>query len=555
MAHGSQIEIKSAFRLQIAILTLIIGLICIFGQKLSAQEKSAGNKPNSSKPNSSKQNSSKQNSAKVPAEKNLWNSEALPASAVWRYGATDRNPKAIGIYALSFSSDGNLLAARDQRQNIRLLNIEEQKLQAILPTVNVLDLTFSPDDKCVVSGGRKGAQVWSAEDGSFVREINQPSFKVARTFDPPQLIFVGKGVVQRYPWPLPSNPTTRKSGLAGSTILPSGVSADGRVVVFQNGRNLEILDSENGESFEPPKVLPRKAIVSPNHHLMADLKFGNNTIKVFDLRDAKKYYWSFTDRLRIVTATFSSDSRFLYTSHYDNSIVIWDLVTMTQIDRFKGHAARIYALATPPQLFCLASGASGSTDRSVIYWNFRDRIFPEPAEEVDFLIDRVWTQLGSDDSKVSLAATNRLYRALQRDDSLRGKLARRLGINSDEEDAVAERWLEDLDDPKYQVREKATAKLKAMVDQIRPVLERKLQDCSQEAKWRIRKVLAVDHLRPGVTTEAGRREHRVVLALEMLGNDNAIDTLRQFLGSESRHTLVSESRAAIVRLEIAGQNR
>jgi WD40 repeat protein len=543
VAYSFQFENKSAVKKQIAILTLMLGLIFVSGQKLSAQEKTARNKAEQAKADA----------AKTPAEANLWITENLPDSAVWRYGATDRNPKAIGIYALCFSSDGNLLAARDKRQNIRLLNIAEQKLQAIMPTENVLDLTFSPDDKCVVSGGRQQAEVWNVEDGSFVREISQPSFRVARTLDPPQLILVGKGIVQRYPWPLPSKPSRKQSGLVGNTILPSGLSADGRVIGFHNGRKLELLDSKTGELIEPPSVVPRKAVVSPNHQLMADLKFGNNTIKVFDLRDAKKYYWSFTHGHRIVTATFSNDSRFLFTSHYDNSIVIWDLVTMKQIDRLKGHAARVHTLAAPPQLFCLASGSSGSSDRSIIYWDFRDRLFPEVEGQADFLLDRVWTQLGSEDSKVSLAATNQLYRALQRDESLLEDVARRLGINSDEQDAVAERWIKDLDDRKYQVREKATAMLKQRVDQIRPVLERELQDCSQEAKWRIRKVLAVDRLQPGVTTESGRREHRVVLAIEMLGNENAMETLGQFLGSESRQTLISESKAAIDRLGISAQ--
>ncbi len=515
--------------MQFAILILILGLLSSIGQNSLGQEEKTP--------------------VKTPAAKGLWSTENLPRSAVWRYGATDRNPEAIGVYALCFSSDGNLLAARDRRQNIRLLNIKQEILQTIIPTQNVLDLTFSPDDKFVVSGNRRATQLWNVEDGTMAREVKQPGFKLARSLDPPQLVVIGKGTVHQYRWPLPSKPTVKKSTLVGRIILPAGVSDDGRITVFQNGGSVEVLDNEKNERIDPsPNVVPKRALVSPNLNLLAELNYGDATLKLFDLRNAKKYSYALSDKRRVVTAAFSKDSRFLFSSNYDNSIVVWDLVTMKAIDRIEGHTARIYALATPPQLFCLASGASGSSDRSVIFWDLRDRLFPAIEDDGDFLFDRVWNQLGSDDPKVSLAATNQLYRALQRDELLMDVLADRIGLNSNEGEALANQWIEDLDARKYLVRERATAMLKAMVDKIRPLLERKLEDGSQEAKWRIQNVLRVEQLRPGILTAAGRREHRVVLALELLGNSAALEMLERLSQSVTYRNMVEDAKAALGRL-------
>ena len=483
-------------------------------------------------------------------EGELWNTAELPASAVWRYGATDRNPKAIGAYALAFSSDGKKLAVRDRRQHIRVLNIEEQKLQALIASQSVYALTFSPDDKYIVSGNRNTTQLWNASDGELIRELKQPSWKLAKSHNPPRLILMGKGTAYDYPWPLPSKPKTTRTKLEGRTVLPAGTSEDGSIAVFHNGGKMEILSTVDGAQIVPPnKIVAKKVIISPNDNLMAQINYGDKILKVFDLRDAKKYGYRLADDRRIVTAAFSSDSRFLYSSNYDHSIVIWDLVTMKAIDRIEGHAGTIYALASSPQLFCLASGASGASDRSVIFWNFRDHLFPEIDGEQEFLFDRVWTRMGSDDPKESLAATNLLYRQLQRDESVMDLLTKRLGLYAEQEKESAKQWIEDLDDRKFQVRENATRMLKAIVSQIRPMLERELKDGSQEAKWRIQKILKIDQLKPSISTPAGRREHRVILALELLGDANAIRTLELVSQKTSNQNLVNSATLALQRLK------
>ena len=463
---------------------------------------------------------------KANLKESLWKTEDLPRDAVFRYGSTSRNPNAIGIYELRFSQDGQLLAARDQRQSIRVLDLEKRELVSVLQTQSSLDFLISPDKQYVISSDRKQTQFWSIADREVVRELKKAGRKLAMSADPLELVIVGKGTVSRYSWPLPSKPKEVLTKLNGRTILPAGVSQDGGIAIFHNGGMVELLNTVTGERIEPSlKLVPKRAIVSPNSHLLAEVNYGDSRLKVFDLRNAARYQYILKDKRPVVKAAFSNDSRFLYTSNYDNSIVIWDLVTMKQVDRVTGHRGRINALAADPgNLLCLASGSTGA-DKSIIYWNFRDRLFPPIDEPQDGDFDLIWEQLGSVDVKVSLAATNRLFRGLKNESGFWELLADRMGLAQRQDDGLAEQYLTDLDDREYEVREKATAMLKSMVERIRPLLEQKLVEGSQEARWRINKILQVSEPRPSISTAAGRRKHRIVLALDLLGNKRAVAVL------------------------------
>ena len=499
------------------------------------------------------QGSTRPKSTDDKLSKRLWHTENLPDGAICRYGSTDRNPSAIGIYAAQFSSDGKLLAVRDRRQNVRILDLENRKTVAVLPTQAILDFVISPDKKFLVTGNRKRLQFWGIESGAIEREVAVPGYKLAISPKPIELVAVGKGMVNRFPWPFPSRPKVIRTKLPGATVLPVGVSEDGTFAVLHNGSKREVIDTATGEPVKPtPAGVSKRAIISRNLHLLADVNYGDSKVTIFDLRNAKKHQYILEPKRRIVTAAFSCDSRFLFTSNYDNAIVIWDLVTMQVVHKVKGHGARIEALAANPnQPLMLASGASGTRDRSVLYWDFRDRLFPkiEDAAGDAFDFDQVWNDLGSDDAAVSLTATNQLSQAL-RTAAVMTKLQDSLGLNLVADDERALQLIEDLDSPKFVVREKATMRLKAMVETVRPMLERRLNDCSQEAKWRINRVLSIDQTRPEIRTPVGRRAHRVVLALELCGGEKAMSTLKTLgrnAGSPSIAGLANEAIGRLVR--------
>ena len=516
-------------RVLIQLALILVGLLCVSSAVV------AQTSPNPAAP-----------TAQQPKDE-LWQTENLPADAVFRYGSTERHPRAIGIYVLRFSADGKLIAFRDRRQSIRVLDLEKRRLLATLPTQITADFLVSPDNKQLIVGNSKSVQVWNIADAKLEREFTAGGYRLAMSPEPHELVTVGKGVVNRYRWPLPSKPIVKRSKMANARA--AAISEDGKLAVFQDGRACEVLNTVDGSPISPaPRTVPKRALISPNSNLLANINYSNSSLRIFDLRNAMKHQFVLKDKRPFVTATFSNDSRFLYSSHYDNAIVIWDMVTMKSVARIRGHGSRVYALeADPNRLLCLASGAASPADRTLIYWNFRDRLFPSIEDEEDFTLDLVWDELGSDDAKISLAATNRLYRAMQNDPTTVKALTDRMGIDRVEDDSMALQLVDDLDNPKYDVREKATVTLKSMVDTIRPMLERRLGTSSQEAKWRINRILRTDRLRPEILTVSGRRGHRIILALELCGTAAAADALELVSKHSSNQNLVNMAKDAIRR--------
>ena len=453
-----------------------------------------------------------------PAEvESLWSQENLPKYAVWRYGATDRNQNAIGIFDIRFSHNGKLLAARDRRQNIRVLDLEKRRLQTVIPTTIVKDLIFCPGDKFIAVGKRRETEIWNVQSGELERELKQPGYKLAATANPAHLFIAGKGKMDRLSWPLPSTTKPFLTSLSGQSIRPIGISNSGSMVAFRNAGQVEVLDAESGDSFQFQNGTSSQILIAPDGQLVADLKYGTNTMVLADLRNPKKYSWELKDQQRFVTATFSKDSRFLYSSNFENEIVIWDLVTMKEFHRFKAHNARINALATPDEMFCLASGASGASDRSVVYWNFRELILPKLQEARDFDFTESWQQLGSDDPRIALSATSKLYYAAVENAQFRRDIEAKIDSGNDLENGKNwRRLINRLDDKEFAVRESATKKILIGGPELKEFLSSEIENASQEAKWRMMRLLTDSKNKAEISFFAGRLKRRNELLQDLL---------------------------------------
>lgn len=489
--------------------------------------------------------------APVKKGNELWIKEGLPDGALARFGSTERNPNVIGVHSLRFSPDGKLLAVKDLRQNIRVLNLENRELVAVLRTESSKDFSFTPDSEFIALGARKVTRIWSIADKKEVRALDHSGYLVASSLGPKQLTIAGRGVVNQYPWPLPSKPALSRTGLTQGSILPVGISNDGRFVAFHNGNKFEVRDTSTDESLVPEKMpVVRKAIFAPNSKLMAAFNPQNQKLMLYDLRDPKKYQYKIFDKRRINTAAFSNDSRFLYTCSIGNEIVVWDLVTMQVAKRITGHSGKITALAARPgQMLGVASGSNGSHDRSVIFWSLRDELFPPVEDLSEFDLDLAWYDAGSDKVLTSLAATNLLYQALKDDSGLFDKLADKLRLTpiGDGNQQVSN-LIANLDNPKYVERENATLRLRSMVDQIRPQLERYLSIGSQEAKWRINRILQTNKFEPGIASIEGRRKIRVIHALELCGGEDAKNLLNRITKASHLTYIVDQANSALSRL-------
>lgn len=478
----------------------------------------------------------------------LWDRDALPEGAIARYGATDRNPDAVGAMGLRYSNNGKLLAIKDHRQQIRILDFEDRELLGVLPTGSHRDFVFTPDDLMIAVGDRKSIRFWDITSKKEVRQIDQTGYCLASNSGRQQLFASGRGEVLRYSWPLLSAPERFKTKLDRGTIVPVALSHDGKLAFFHNLRQSELLDTETGEPV-PNTALKgcQKAVFSGDSKQIATFNPGLTQLGYFDLRNAQKYRYTILDGQRISTAAFSLDGRFLYSGNFANQIIVWDLLTRTEIARVEGHAAAVTAIAASPTgLLRLVSGASAIRDRSVIFWDLKSRLFPEEKLVGELNWPQLWKDLGSDHAETSLGATRRLSQALREDSAHHETLVSMMQLVKS--DGNVDHLVSQLDAATYAAREKATAQLRLMLREIRPQLQRHMQDASQEAKWRIRKILKAVTTKPGSLTVAGRRAARIVFALELLGNREAVATLRLISQFSDQAVAVEEALAAEARL-------
>ena len=484
----------------------------------------------------------------------LWDHGPLPKGVIAKYGSTDRHSSdAVGVFDLRYSNDGKLLAIKADRANMRILNVEERELVAMLPYTKPSDFKFTPDDQSIVIGERKSFAIWDIESQKEIQKIDQPAYKLAFNHAGDEFTSMGIGKAFRSRWPLKGEPKRFDSSLTRGTILPAGLSPDGRFALFHNGRQSELFDTTVGSPVEGTgKIIYRQSAFSNDSTQFVAFNQGLQAMVYYDLRNLADYQARLPDERRTTAVAFSNDGRFLFSGNYSSQIVLWDLLTMQEIGRFVGHNARVHTIAVEPNGFLkLASGSAGMPDRSVVFWDLRPIVFPdvEVVEDLDW--DRLWRDLGSPEQLKSLNATRLLSQALRQNETVYADLESKLGLVNVVGDV--DELLKRLDDPEFSVREDATKRLGMISRDILPQLESHLKNGSQEAKWRIKKMLDAKFGQRSSSSPEGRRNARIVLALELRSDENAVEQLQQIADLSSDENMVADAKAAIERISNAAQ--
>jgi HEAT repeat protein len=104
-----------------------------------------------------------------------------------------------------------------------------------------------------------------------------------------------------------------------------------------------------------------------------------------------------------------------------------------------------------------------------------------------------------------------------------------------------QRWIVQLDDEDYTVREQASRHLERVGGEAHPALERTLKgDCSPEVRQRIKALLEANLIRI--------RKMRAVELLEQIGTAEAVDFLKQLAMKTSDPGLRAEAEGSLRRL-------
>ncbi|AWM37971.1 ECF RNA polymerase sigma factor SigE [Gemmata obscuriglobus] len=232
---------------------------------------------------------------------------------------------------------------------------------------------------------------------------------------------------------------------------------------------------------------------------------------------------------------FSPDGRLLAAGGTDGAVAVWDLATGRLAKRFRGHRGAVVALAFAPDGRRLASG---SVDGTALVWGVTDLRNAGGGRPVGELRDAV---LGAD-----VGAAHRAGLALSErpDDAVR-LLAPKLASPPEPDAADVARWIDELGDDAFAVRERAQTALEKAGEAVGPALRKRLaSDPPAEARFRLERLVArlESAANPARATAA-----RIVATLERAGTPAA----RRALEDAARRGspgLKAEIEAALARM-------
>jgi WD40 repeat protein len=327
------------------------------------------------------------------------------------------------------------------------------------------------------------------------------------------------------------------------------LSADGKTVLTRafgaetpDGRatRLRLWDATTGtalRTWETPEAV-LAATFTPDGRAVATA--GEQGVSVWELATGKLRFRS-AGAAAVVGC--SPDGRVL-AADGGATIRLIDLRTGKEFRQLKGHQADVGALAFTRDGKRLITGSADST---ALVWGGAVLAPPAPKVEEQSArrLDELWADLASLDAGPAFAAEATLVASPKGAVAL---LAERLKRPDAADAKQVARWIADLDDDNFDVREKAAAELAKIGELARPALEEALKKRpSAEVRRRVGDLL--DRLKPtGESSAEDLRRRRAVEVLEGIGTPEAKQLLKEWAEGAPGTALTREAEAALGRL-------
>jgi WD40 repeat protein len=232
---------------------------------------------------------------------------------------------------------------------------------------------------------------------------------------------------------------------------------------------------------------------------------------------------------------FSPDGLCLAVGYQNGAVALIDLESGTELLRRVGHQDHIFQLHFARSIRTLLS-VSG--DRTALMWSLRPDLpnpFPKP--------DTLWADLASPDAAKAYRA---FWGFIEQPESA-SFLSERLRTAQKEFDpAKVRKWLSELDDRSFPVRDAASAALARLGPAIEPALRQELEAATTaEKRQRLNKLLdAFGRDRPPDQL----RLLRAVSALAEIGTPAAKKALQELAKADELAPLTADAKAALQRI-------
>ncbi len=250
---------------------------------------------------------------------------------------------------------------------------------------------------------------------------------------------------------------------------------------------------------------------------------------------------------QVFAVAFSPDGRTVAAGSggWDCCVYVWELATDKERCRFAGHKDGVQAIAFAPDGRTLLSGGD---DTTVLIW---DLLAPDPngppAGDLNRKgFDRLWVSLGDLDATRAHSALCVLMRSPQQAIPLLADRLRPVQAAAPERLA---HLIAELENDKFDVRERATRELAALEEMAILALQNALQNRpTPEARWRLSRLLERLSADQEVPCPDVLRALRVIEVLERIGDRDARRFLSRLAAGAAAARRTREAKGALERL-------
>ncbi len=435
--------------------------------------------------------------------------------------------------SLAYSADGGLVATWETgRRSILVWDVHGKDKPRVLRghEFGVTCVAFSPDSRTLASADQGGeVRLWDGATGELLQTVIKPQGRQPATDS--VVVFAEDG---------------RRLGV----YSPRGVDVwdliDKRSVFINRDWANSLLFSRDGEWLALAQ---------------AESEPGTAAVRLVGARTGDEFRtlsWpskGFGSGRGLLTMALSPDGRFLAVTdgrqhysaaHADWDLRVWDLLTGKQCHRFQGHHGSINGVAFSPDGKRLATAGE---DGTILVWDLLS--LSEVTEERlrtgldDAGVEQLWTDLAAEDPREALKAMKILAHVPAK--ALAVIRSRVKPVPNGGMKEVAE-LVVDLSSDEAEVRASAFRRLEAFGHLVAPGLQRALaQEKAAQANEQLRDLL--DRAKTGLLSPEIRREERVLALLEWIDSREAREILRGLSEGDPKARLTRQAGAELARLE------